>query len=70
MKNQPKAKVRRIPALAGDGGEGRACVEDQGGSSNKYRFIRNLDRGVIRQFEIKTVSEKSLLLCQFICNFR
>lgn len=69
MKNQPKAKVRRIPTLAGDG-VGRACVEDQGGSSNKYRFIRNLDRGVIRQFEIKTVSEKSLLLCQFICNFR
>lgn len=37
MKNQPKAKVRRIPALAGAGGEGSACVEDQGGggSSNK-----------------------------------
>lgn len=35
MKNQPKAKVRRIPALAGGGGEGKACVEDQGGSSNK-----------------------------------
>lgn len=47
----------------------RACVEDQGGSSNQYRFIRNLDRGVIWQFEIKTVSEKSMLLCQFICNF-
>lgn len=31
MKNQPKAKVRRIPALAGAGGEGSACVEDQGG---------------------------------------
>lgn len=30
-----KGKVRRIPALAGDGGEGGACVEDQGRSSSK-----------------------------------
>ena len=35
MKNQPKAKVRRIAALGWAGGEGSACVEDQGGSSNK-----------------------------------
>lgn len=55
MKNQPKAKISRIPTLARHGGRGRACVEDQDGSSNKEKnhFIRNLDREVIQQFDIK-----------------
>lgn len=54
--------------LAGRRGQGGACMEDKDGFNNKekYHFKRNLDRGIIQQFEIKRLGKITAALSTYL----